>query len=89
MSSYNGWSNYETWCVHMWLTNDEFTNNLLDSVANGQGTAYEKAAQFKEWVEDQAPRLSAGIYSDLLLAALERVDWQEIIEGAEEVIDAR
>lgn len=23
MSAYNGWTNYETWCVHLWLSNEE------------------------------------------------------------------
>jgi len=23
---YNGWTNYETWCVNLWLTNDQSTD---------------------------------------------------------------
>ncbi len=25
-NNYNGWTNYETWCVNLWFTNDESTD---------------------------------------------------------------
>jgi hypothetical protein len=28
--SYNGWSNYETWCVHLWISNDQGSHESLD-----------------------------------------------------------
>jgi hypothetical protein len=31
--SYNGWKNYETWCVNLWLSNDEGTYNHCRSLA--------------------------------------------------------
>ena len=27
--SYNGWANYPTWCVALWLDNDEGTYNAV------------------------------------------------------------
>ena len=27
--TYNGWTNYETWCVKLWLDNDEYLCNEL------------------------------------------------------------
>lgn len=36
--AYNGWTNYETWCVHLWLTNEEGTYNHCRELAR-QATA--------------------------------------------------
>ena len=30
---YNGWTNYETWCIHLWLTNEEGTYNYCRALA--------------------------------------------------------
>lgn len=30
---YNGWKNYETWCVKLWLDNDEYHQNLMLTMA--------------------------------------------------------
>lgn len=33
--AYNGWQNYATWAVHLWLTGDELSYNRWRSVARG------------------------------------------------------
>ena len=30
---YQGWPNYETWCVHLWLSNDEGTYRYCRALA--------------------------------------------------------
>lgn len=31
--TYNGWSNYETWAVNLWWSNDEYTCDMMDDYA--------------------------------------------------------
>jgi hypothetical protein len=92
---YNGWSNYETWCVNLWLTNDEGTDRELSRIirgfrkdeedANSENDVYGAAKAIKEWVEDEdsgmLPDLGATMAADMLGAAMSEVDWDEIAEN--------
>ena len=104
---YNGWTNYETWAVALWIDNEEGsqvywrqeaenatrTAKDSDQVADGiwtpnEATRFNLADQLKDEITDAAPDLGASVYSDLLQAAMDSVNWHEIacnlIEGLEE-----
>jgi hypothetical protein len=92
-SSYNGWSNYETWVVNLWLGNDEgsyntcrtlaqrcFEEAVADQVLSRKERAcYQLANSLKEMIEDGNPLASdASVYADLINASLSEVNWKEI-----------
>jgi hypothetical protein len=95
--TYNGWKNYSTWAVNLWLSNDEpLYREALESVrlvcervtspdtfgTVEQARRFEVAEGFKRWVEDDlAPDLGASFAADLLGYALGCVDWYEIAEA--------
>jgi hypothetical protein len=105
-TGYNGWQNYETWCVGLWIDNDEGTQERAREItreAQREGrthvnvrqgiwtveraTVYVLADALKGWVRDEPedeggllPDLGATLAADLLGAALDEVDWQEIAE---------
>ena len=78
MSEYNGWTNYETWNVKLWLDNDEGTYDETQHMARGARDELELADELKSYVEDMMPDLGASMFSDLLGAAMQEVNWQEI-----------
>ena len=99
-NKYNGWTNYETWAVNLWLENEEPTYRYWreqarwhrehasesSQVAGGTWTAdevarIELAKQFETEISESSPLTALTVYSDLLNAALEEVNWNEIAES--------
>lgn len=89
-TTYNGWKNYPTWAVNLWLSNDEglynATTELVGSARMNAGlTGPERvhvADALKSWVRDElSPDLGASFAADLLGYALDSVDWFEIADA--------
>jgi hypothetical protein len=83
--SYNGYTNYETWNVGVWIDNDE---GLLDQIIDLTHHASEEpelAESIKEFVMDPEtslfPELPNGLASDILTNAISRIDWYEIAKS--------
>jgi hypothetical protein len=82
----NGWSNYETWAMALWIDNEETTYRYWRAAAREliQGPAMKKrerlyvlAGRLKDEFEDERPELE-GVWGDLLGAAMSEVNWHEI-----------
>lgn len=85
--TYNGWSNYESWAVGLWLDNEEGSYNTMREMAReaqrtetGREPRFVLADRIKNFVQEQAPALNASLYLDLLQAALSEVNWVEVAE---------
>jgi len=87
MKTYNGWANYETWCVNLWIDNDQGTQEMW---AESTARIWEQSERKEEAVSALASMLKeelsvvpdevTGMMADLLGAALGEVDWHEIAE---------
>lgn len=78
--TYNGWSNYETWNVWLWLNNDETTYGLLT------GFLYENpTASYAELVE--ALELDGEVTGDGVPYLSERINRLEIEEAMKETAE--
>jgi hypothetical protein len=96
MATYEGWKNWETWVVNLWLSNEEpnyryWSEVSMDIFLEGGG-----APVFKRTVKKLAARLEEdlmdsifdgktfdklpGYARDMLGTSLRDVDWEEIAE---------
>lgn len=77
---YNGYTNYETWAVALWIDNEEGSYNYWRERTQEAESIHELEDMLKDEHEENMPEVT-GIYSDLLQAALDSVNWYEIAEN--------
>ena len=98
--NYNGYTNYETWVTSLWMDNEPQTNEFLFLLANREpaheseiAELVEKAYCLEQFVTEMIltdpptifGQTMAGLGTDLLTHAIDRINWQEIIESHVEI----
>jgi len=87
-NSYNGWSNYDTWCFKLWLDNEQITQEMILNVVkfafkmDKQSNAIHYIQKFLEdYANDNAPKLVNGFYSDVLSASIRSINYYQIADA--------
>jgi hypothetical protein len=82
--SYNGYNNYETWIIALWIDNDEGLLDQIIELTRGACDENDLSNTIEEFIMDPEngiiPELPTGPASDLLNAAISEVDWFELAE---------
>lgn len=93
---YNGWYNYETWCVNLCLTNEESTDSYWRTSARlcfreatikrqsfntvSEEARYCLSKLLESEVNESMPDLGASMFTYLLNAAMSEVNWVDIAD---------
>lgn len=82
-NTYNGWTNWETWIVNLWMDNDQKLYEYYGEMARAEVSKNKKSATFKlslaldKQFDEWMPEVE-GPYHDLLNGAVREVNWHEI-----------
>lgn len=88
---YNGWTNYETWNLALWIGNEQGSESYWREMAEeayrnakaeksftrSERAALDLADTLKDEIESNTPTVT-GFYADVLNAAISEVNWYEI-----------
>jgi hypothetical protein len=98
---YNGYENYETWCISLWIDNEQgsqeywseqaqeiYDNAKADQYSSKMDAAcYTLSKELKSWAEENNPIKGSGMYSDLLQSAIDNANYYEIASNMLEEVD--
>ena len=78
MSTYNGYTNFETWLVALHIDNDQFLSEEINEAYQYDRDPYELEINIRSIITHHAEIENNILASDLLNAALSEVNWKEI-----------
>jgi hypothetical protein len=87
---HNGWANYETWACVLWFEEDGLYDELVGlakellTTHDEDDALYELMKTMESDVEEMVPDIPPGLYSDIMRAGIQRIDYYEI---ARHIID--
>jgi len=81
-STYNGWTNWETWNFKLWLDNEESTYRVVLELIGAKTTTMQLSRDLELWAEEMmiTTGLESGFFADACNSALRRVNFYEIAE---------
>lgn len=81
MEQYNGWKNYETWLVNLWIDNDGAAEHWRERAEEVRDVS-DLADEIQEYYTEQAEQVIPyqGMFNDLFNSALREVSWYDIAE---------
>lgn len=79
---YNGYTNYKTWAMSLWINKDQGMHNCLVDMAVEADDVSDLTTDIEAWIRDEMPDLGVSVWTDLLTAAVGKVDWAEIADLA-------
>ena len=91
--TYNGWTNYETWAVNLWLDGDEYLNEMAQNAYNEaeadqyftkeERATLDLADSLKDYLEELQEETCpvTGLFADLLNAAMSEIDYHDLAES--------
>jgi hypothetical protein len=85
--NYNGWTNHATWCVNLWLSNDESSYRHWQRATRGEkaigGRKYQIVNRLAERLENELSEECKnsnghGMWQEISADELSLVNWREI-----------
>lgn len=73
---YNGWTNYETWLINLWLS--DYLQEIIEELCISDISELEN--YIKDYLEETNPIKENGLFADLLNSILNNVNYREIAE---------